>query len=195
MKDCMKNKKCSHILDIARNLFWKHGFKRITVEEICNKAKVSKVTFYKFFRNKTELAKAVFDTEIIKGVNSFKKIMEEESSPEDKMHKFILMKVENTHDISKEFLQDFYNDADSELTKHISLKTQETWTNLVSDFKKAQEKGWIRKDLKPECLIFFSRKLIELVGDEQLLAYYSTPGDLINDITRILVYGIGNKYN
>ena len=43
----------------ARELFWKHGIKRITVEEICSEAGISKMTFYRNFKNKVEIAERV----------------------------------------------------------------------------------------------------------------------------------------
>ena len=46
------------ILNTARQLFWKHGIRRVSVEEVCREAGVSKMTFYRSFPNKIELAKA-----------------------------------------------------------------------------------------------------------------------------------------
>ncbi|NHZ86061.1 MAG: TetR family transcriptional regulator, partial [Planctomycetia bacterium] len=47
------------IIDSATDLFVKFGVKRVTVEEICQSAEVSKMTFYKYFNNKTELAECI----------------------------------------------------------------------------------------------------------------------------------------
>jgi AcrR family transcriptional regulator len=46
------NQKYLKILAAGRDLFWKHGFKRVTIEEVCREAGASKMTFYKFFENK-----------------------------------------------------------------------------------------------------------------------------------------------
>jgi AcrR family transcriptional regulator len=190
---CQKNKKCTQILSVARELFWRYGFKRVSIEEICSKSKTSKMTFYRYFRNKTELAKAIIDLEIERGKTGFRAILEDESTPVEKMKNFILLKTEGTHDISKEFLQDLYLDAESELAQHLAVRSKETWVELIDDLKKAQQEGWIRSDLKPEFLIILSQKFAEILGDETILKYYPEPGELINEITRMLVYGIGNR--
>jgi AcrR family transcriptional regulator len=39
----------------ARDLFWKHGFKKVSIDEICKKAGVSRKTFYTYFDNKSAL--------------------------------------------------------------------------------------------------------------------------------------------
>ncbi|MDD5185790.1 MAG: TetR/AcrR family transcriptional regulator, partial [Paludibacter sp.] len=51
----MKLTKKEQIEQIATELFWKHGFKKVTIDEICKKANVSRKTFYTFFENKTAL--------------------------------------------------------------------------------------------------------------------------------------------
>ena len=54
-----ENPKRKKILDTAHELFWKHGLKRVSIEEICAVAGVSKMTFYKHFANKTALVKYI----------------------------------------------------------------------------------------------------------------------------------------
>ena len=56
-------KKEQDILIAGKKLFFKYGLKKVTIEEICAEANVSKMTFYKYFPNKTALVKKVFDTD------------------------------------------------------------------------------------------------------------------------------------
>src|ERR1035437_3109283 len=67
-------KKILQILSAAEDLFQRFGFKRITIEEICTKANVSKMTFYKYFPNKNELIKHLMSswlTQVEKTINEF----------------------------------------------------------------------------------------------------------------------------
>jgi AcrR family transcriptional regulator len=75
------------ILSTAKDLFWKHGFRRVSVEEICKKSGISKMTFYRYFPNKIEVAKAVFDKVSREGYEQFQSILNEISSPEEKSEK------------------------------------------------------------------------------------------------------------
>ena len=52
------------LLSTAEALFRLHGIRRVTVEEVCSKAGVSKVTFYKYFANRNALALAVLESMI-----------------------------------------------------------------------------------------------------------------------------------
>jgi AcrR family transcriptional regulator len=55
--ESIDDQKLREILIAAKELFWKHGFKRVSIEEVCREANVSKMTFYKHFKNKIELIK------------------------------------------------------------------------------------------------------------------------------------------
>lgn len=180
-------------MSTAHDLFWKHGFKRVSIEEICKKAGVSKMTFYRFMPNKTALAKAVFDEVVEEGLQRFKSILVEETDSAEKIRKMVQMKMEGTDSISKEFLQDFYNNDELGLKEHIEKKTEQSWKEILKDFKDAQEKGWFRRDLKPEFLFYFSQKMGEMIVDEKLLKLYNSPQELILELTNFFSYGISPR--
>jgi AcrR family transcriptional regulator len=186
----MDNQKYTALIKTARELFWKHGFKRVSVQEICTRSGVSKMTFYKFFSNKAELAKQVFTNEIEEGIEKFNQLIDEDISVQEKIEKMILMKAESTNNISKEFMQDFYLGSEPELKIFVENKTREAWNGLLGSWKKAQQAGIFRDDLKPEFLMQVSFSLIELMKDERLTAIYHSPQELILEFTRFMTYGI-----
>lgn len=183
-------KKQRQVLEAARSLFWKHGFRRVSIEEVCLLAKVSKMTYYKFFANKTELAKAVYHYEAIKGLEAFRTLLAENSTPAEKIQKFLQMKLEGSHDISQEFLNDFYTSNELGLRSYIEEENNRLLLATLKDFKDAQQKGIFRKDFKPELLFFISRKILEMITDEKLAGMYSSPTELIMEVSRFIVYGI-----
>jgi AcrR family transcriptional regulator len=186
----MKSKKYGDITAAARELFWKHGFRRISVEEICLQARVSKMTFYRFFPNKTALAKTVFDAVLDEGVMRFKSILAADTTASDKLSSMLLMKLEGTHDISREFLQDFYGKAEPGLSAYIEEKKRSSWHEIAEGIRFAQEKGIFRSDFKPEFFLYLSEKVSEMVTNENMLKLYNNPRDLVLEMVRILTYGI-----
>ena len=187
------NKKYLQLVATGRDLFWKHGFKRVSIEEVCQKAGVSKMTFYRFFANKIDLAKAVFDEEVAEGLQRFRDILAEDSTPDQKIRKILLMKMQGTDHISREFLVDFYADKELGLKDFIAQKTRETWEEMLADIKTAQGKDIFRGDMKPEFIIYFSQKMTELVTDEKLLSLYESPQDLVMELTNFVSYGIAPR--
>lgn len=190
MNELHSHPKYQALLSTGKELFWKYGFKRVSIEEVCQKANVSKMTFYKFFRNKLELAKAVFDTEANEAIRRFRQIMDSDMPPSEKMKQMLIQKMEGTNEISREFVQEFYSNPELGLSSYIDQKTKELWSEIIIDFRKAQEKGWFRNDFKPEFILFFSQKIVDLMKDENLLKIYANPQELIMEIANFFTYGI-----
>ncbi|WP_423127527.1 TetR/AcrR family transcriptional regulator [Gaoshiqia sp. Z1-71] len=193
MDEQLKNQKYHDLVQTARNLFWKHGFRRVSIEEICKKAGVSKMTYYRFFPNKIELAKTVFDGVVEEGRQKFKELMASDIPASEKIRGMILMKEESTHDISKEFLEDFYLGTQPELKAYVEEITRKVWDEMLYDFKKAQQEGVFRSDFKPEFLIHVSFKIVDMMKDENLLKLYGSPQELIMEYANFVSYGISNR--
>jgi AcrR family transcriptional regulator len=190
MEEISQNKKYLDIIQVARTLFWKHGFKRVSIEEICREAKTSKMTFYKFFANKLELAKAVFDFVVDDSVATFKTVLHETTTASELISQMLKMKKEGIHEISKEFITDFYTNPELGLKDYIEEKTRTVWAEMIGDFKLAQERGILRKDLNIEFFVYFTQKYSDLLNDPYLNKIYPNPQDLIMELTRFSAYGI-----
>lgn len=185
------NPKHRFILDAARALFWKHGFKRVSVEEISREAGVSKMTFYRHFGNKIELAKSVYHMVVMEETERFRKVMSDDTTTtRQKMETLLLMKLEGTNEISKEFLNDFYRSPELGLSVYVEELSAQAWEEIVKDFKIAQDKGWLRRDFKPETFLMMSYKLLELITDDRMLQMYDSPQDLVMELSRLFTYGI-----
>lgn len=187
------NKKQSNILEAAKTLFWKHGFKKVSIEEICREAKTSKVTFYKFYPNKIELAKAVLDNVVETATVDFRTLIENVTSTANLLEGMLNMKKDGVHDISKEFLADFYADSTLGLKEHIAMKSQEIIVEMISDMKKLQHRGLIRKDLNIEFFLYFSKQMNTLMEDPYLLSLFPTSEGLIMEITNFFTYGMAPR--
>ena len=190
MNEITQNKKYNDILAASKTLFWKYGFKKVSIEEICKEAKTSKVTFYKFFSNKLEVAKAVFDFVVDVGISQFKLVLEEATDASVLMRQMLQMKKEGINDISKEFVSDFYSNPELGLKDYIDEKTRLVMAEIINDFKVARERGLLRKDLNLEFLLYLSQKFIDMLEDPVLLLLFPNPQDLIMELTRFSTYGI-----
>jgi AcrR family transcriptional regulator len=185
-----ENAKRESLLNTGRRLFWKYGFRRVTVNEICKEADVSKMTFYRFFENKTDLAKTIFDREVKNAIDKFNEIIKSDISASEKMKNIIQMKIEGTNDISSEFLMDFYRSSDTGLKEYVEEVTRNSWKEIIEGFRYAQQRGWFRKDFKPEFLFHISQKLVSVWTDVEMLKLYNSPQDLILEFANFFAYGI-----
>jgi len=186
----MPSPKNERIRKTAVNLFWKHGFTRVTVEEICREAGVSKMTFYKYYRNKNDLVKSIMEEKINESIVTYREIMASGLPYTSKVEKIILLKMEQTREMSSEFFRDYFNSGDEELMAFMNKKTRMTVEMVTEDFRRAQEQGLIREDIRIEFIMYFMNKMLHLAQDKELKKHYPSMNDLIMEMTRFFFYGV-----
>jgi AcrR family transcriptional regulator len=186
----LDNHKFQQIIRTAKELFWKFGIKRVSIEEICKEASVSKMTFYKHFSNKTELVKYIIDKITSEAMAKYKSIMSKKISFQEKVRLSIQLKIEQTDEMSQEFYADYYKNADPELLDFLNQKTHETLQMILNDYTDAQKRGDVRQNIKPEFILYFLNQMMIMAKDEELAKFYKTPQDLIMELINFFFYGI-----
>lgn len=184
------NPKYEQIVKTGKELFWKYGVKRVSIEEICREAKVSKMTFYKFFPNKIELAEKILLSVVGKSLSEFKVLVSSNKSFTQKIHEMFLIKQEAAKDISSEFIADFYKNPELGLHKILEEKGKESMSIFVDFLNDSRAKGLIRKDVKIEFILSYQNNLSNMMNDPQLMSMYEKPEDFIMEALNFLFYGI-----
>jgi AcrR family transcriptional regulator len=184
------NPKRELILKTGKELFWKFGFKRVTVEELCREAGISKMTYYKFFPNKIELVKTLMNKVLEEALEKYRKISASDIPYPEKVIQMIHLKQEQVNTMSSEFFRDYVQSDDPDLINFLNQLTQENLQMFTNDFKKAQEDGDIRAGLKVEFIMYMMNHLVEMAQDDTLLDMYDEPQDLVMEIINFLFYGI-----
>jgi AcrR family transcriptional regulator len=180
------SKKEQQIVETAETLFMRHGIKRVTVEEICQKAGVSKMTFYRYFPNKPELVKHIWRNWIEEGFDKFDEIREMDIAFPEKLQKMFEWKQELVSKMSTEFIEEF-------LSIHLDLEeiTQRFFQFIVE----AQERGEVRPEIRPEFLMAVLDRLWELVLDDNLLKKYPNIMEFNRELKDFFWYGIITREN
>ncbi|MDD4059017.1 MAG: TetR/AcrR family transcriptional regulator [Bacteroidales bacterium] len=181
------------LIEVGHELFWKFGFKKVTVEDVCKKAGVSKMSFYRYFGNKTDLAKRVLDKVLSEGIEKFRIILTDDDTIANKMHRFIALKMEGTNDISKEFVEDLYTDIGSEIQLYMAQRSTEAWVSVMEEFRAAQSRGVFRSDFKPEILFAMSKDIAEIVTNPALNSLYANTQEVIVEWVNLITFGIAPR--
>ncbi len=192
-----ENQKLEQIIRTGKNLFWKYGIKRVTVEEICREAGVSKMTFYKHFRNKTELVKRILTRFGEESMAKYRNIMERDIPYEEKIKGLLELKRDQTREMSLEFYGDYLLHADPELSEYLVRTSGEIFRTFMADLAIAQKRGDIRQDIKPEFILYFLNRVTDMAHDEELLKLYDSPQELAVELFGFFLYGVmpRNKKN
>ena len=174
----------------ARDLFFLHGIKRVTIEEICQKAGVSRMMFYRYFQNKDAIAMYILDQLYSDAWSKFDEILAEDIPFEEKIRRVAVVKMEMADEYSMEFLNEFLADEDSECGKLLIQKRKESYEFTRKIYTDAQERGDIRKDIKIDFIMFMMENSLEIVRDERVQSMYPDISQLVHEMFALLFYGI-----
>ena len=177
----IKSNKVGLIIEAAQDLFPRYGVKRVSVEEICRKAKVSKMTFYKYFPNKIELMHHIWEEWIDEGIDLIDEIDAQDIPLPDKIQKMFEWKSDFMSRLGDEFIEEI-------LRLNLSIERS------INRFRKfvinAQKRGEIRESIRPEFLMTVLEKLYELGKDEKLRSFYPGFIEFNREIKDFFWYGI-----
>jgi AcrR family transcriptional regulator len=179
------------LVEAGKVLIFKYGYRKVTVEEICKAAAISKMTFYRFFKNKMDLVNFIMTEIADEGWARYQEIRNRDISFEDKIRSTVQMKYEAAEQYSDDLLKDIYSDPDTSLMTFLQKLSAETMAQVMEDYKLAQEQGHIRKDLNLDFIPYFLNQINNLVNDPVLLGLYNgNLREVMKELTNFFFYGI-----
>jgi AcrR family transcriptional regulator len=190
-----KQKTRTALLEAGSKMFWKYGIRKVTVEDICKEAGVSKMTFYRFYENKIILAEKLLTEIYESALQDYNKIMQSEIPFPEKIRQTILLKHQGTLDVSDEFLDDVYRGDEPSLMGLMEKYSEISKNTIREDFAKAQKEGWIKKELKIDFLMYMMDSIGERMFDEKLKAMFDDSHDMLMELTTFFFYGMGTSDN
>ncbi len=185
-----ENPRKKKLLATGKELFWKFGFRRVSVEEICKEAGISKVTFYKFFKNKTDLFGRIMDELVSTTMKEYNRIMEKEIPFINKVEQIIELKLRTADSLSMELVKDMYSGKFPELNRYIQRLANENFKQIRNDFKEAQKKGEINNQQSLDFIMYLLNNLLNIMQDDQFISLFRNSNEMIREITGFYFHGI-----
>jgi AcrR family transcriptional regulator len=168
------------LIQTGEALFVKHGMRRVTVEEICRQAGVSKPTFYKYFENKAALARRIDELWIEEALQRIDEIEDAEAPFPQKMNQILAMKQEVSARPGPEFLQDLI---------HLDIDLSHALRRVKRFLVEGQQRGDIRADVQPDFLLAAYEILNSLQYDPRIRDLYENAETLAGDVFKLFCYG------
>lgn len=175
------SRKKQDILLTARKLFSLHGARRVTIEELCRKAGVSKMTFYKYFSNKNDLVKTIKANLMEEGFGKFDEIAALKVPYPEKIQLMTRWKVEFASKIGADFIREMVSIDDF---------VEEAKKRFLANIASAQEEGEIREDIDPELIWIVVDKLNELTRDGSWKKVCDDYGRYQEQIRNLVFFGL-----
>ena len=176
------------LIRTGEDLFYRHGLRRVTVEEICREAGASKMTFYKHFANKLELFKHIW-TGWSDSIYGKLDMMKAEGAPFMEMMKAIVdYKMDLLGKMNPALLDDVLHSGPEmvEFIQELRARTMERFFEFVSD---AREKGDMR-DVRSEFLLVALDHLGKMAENEDLRRLYPSDMEFFRELNDFFFFGI-----
>ncbi|NIS79583.1 MAG: TetR family transcriptional regulator [Anaerolineales bacterium] len=174
------SRKREQLIETGENLFVRHGMRRVTVEEICRQAGVSKPTFYKYFENKEALARRIVELWVDEALQQIDMIEASNVSFQEKLKRILAIKQTITARPGPEFFEDLIP-----LKVDLSHGLRRVMQFLV----KSQQEGDIRADIRPEVLMAAFNLLNSMQHDAQIRSLYEDAETLAADVFKLFHFG------
>ncbi|MBN2198218.1 MAG: TetR/AcrR family transcriptional regulator [Candidatus Aminicenantes bacterium] len=178
------------ILFSAERLFYRFGVRKTTVGDICRTAGISRMTFYKHYRDKVHIAEAVVNKLIDELTASYRRIMAQKIPYGERVRRFIELKLAKADDMSASFIKEIYASPYPALHALLRRRMEENLKIALDEYRSAQRAGHIRPDIKPEFIVAFLNIMADMVADERLTRLYATPKELGAELMNLFFYGI-----
>ncbi|MCP4195839.1 MAG: TetR/AcrR family transcriptional regulator [Proteobacteria bacterium] len=183
-------KKQQQVLTAAVELFSKYGVRRVTVQEICNSADISKMTFYKYYPNKWDLAKSILDFLAATEFDFYYFIVDGDAPFAQKVEEILTLALSRIYGIG--LGADFFDDVshvDSPVYAHYRAQQQKSRTLVEEFFEKGQNDGHLAKDIEMPFLLLVFRRLSEFVNDPEFIETKPDIAERIQAVSALFFYG------
>lgn len=179
------------IIDNASRIFLEHGFRNVSVEDLCKAIGISRGTFYKYFPNRDALVETVFDETIsellpliIENFNSDKDVVQIIEIHYTQMAELFTSKISTRMMAEMESRIPRIRERLEKLRRAEAEAREEL-------FKRGQEEGSIRKDIDPVTMSLLIDEMIRSISKPGFLISkgltLNQAGSMIN---AILLHGI-----
>lgn len=134
-------------------LFNHYGIRKITIEQICREARISKVTFYKYFKNKEDFLYQMLESVFHVAMKEVQELLFNEKSYPARMNDLLLWKMKQLDSWSELFLNDlitFGPEFEAFLQKWTLLSMQQ----FMIFIEQGKTAGAIRASLNSQFILY-----------------------------------------
>jgi AcrR family transcriptional regulator len=188
--EVLKLTKVALIKRSALELFREFGFNKISIEEICELASASKMTFYRNFKNKGDLLRQIFAELAVLAQQQAEAILARDESFRHKFDAIIKLNEEFRERLGYRLVNDLMNSADPEI-KAIEQENASRIRELNLRFIAAgKASGFFRTDFSDEFMLFLSEKLKDILADKRFTTFYPDFSQGLTAVTRYFYFGV-----
>lgn len=148
-----KQQKMKLIKQSTIELCNKYATKKVTIDEIAQKANVSKVTIYNYFNSKEELISTIFEEIYNSIIENTKKMVCSEGDFLDKINLIVESKIKSLSFFNSDFHEELFFNSNSKAYNAFEESIKKL---MFSFFDEGKKQGYIDEEIDNETLYMFS---------------------------------------
>ena len=188
-----KEKNKDRIVRTAVELFQAHGFKKVSINDIADRADVSPVTVYNHFGNKDELIRDAIKTISHDLLERIRAVVHSDRPFLEKLDTIIFDKAEIASRFRGELMQSVIQN-DPEIRKFAEeLKFNEVNSLMFDLFEEGKREGYISGEFSTEALLLYCEILRRgIFAVDDLTDRIQNDPDITRQIIAIATYGLNS---
>jgi AcrR family transcriptional regulator len=189
-KDGRKEKNRGRIRIAALELFEKHGFKKVSVNDIADKAGVSPVTIYNNFGNKDELIRDVIknlSTELLK---NYEGIVRSDKPFLEKLDAVIFNKARVANLFQGELIQSVMKNDPEIYQFVVNIRRNEADKLILELFNEGKEQGYVSPGFSKDSILLYMEILRQgIFAIPDFSERIKNKPNIMREIISLAVYG------
>ncbi|WP_010651939.1 TetR/AcrR family transcriptional regulator [Oceanobacillus massiliensis] len=185
-----RKQKSDTILNTALKMFMENGIKEVSVSEIAEKANVSQVTIYNYFKSKDNLARQVLIYYVDRIWSEYEELLGTNIAFPEKIEQIIFDKKEVASHIHEDFYTYLMKEYTSEGNYIERLYNEKALPTFIQLFEEGKRQGFVDPSISNEAILFFIQMFKEYL-QRDALSKSILP--LTEELTKLFFYGIMGK--
>lgn len=180
------------ILETAGEWFYRHGFSRVTMDELAEKMAMSKKTLYKYFSSKDDLLNELVDDAMKRTVGRCVVITEDRSIDLVLRLKQCMTVVAMEYSkIGKLLIEDIQRNAPHIWKKIESGRREHILQNFAIMLREGCERGIFRKDIDQQLmLLIYTNTIQNIINPDVLVQVPFSAAQVFEGVIKIFYEGI-----
>ncbi len=150
------------ILQASLSLFERHGFRRVTMDDIANALAMSKKTIYTYFNDKKELVDAASAFKMAEQKEAYENIKKEAENAVDELFRISNHLRRTVYEFHQNILHDLKKYYPSVWEKFLAFKNDYVINSIRHNLEWGIQDGYFKKTINPEILSVLRMEEVDL---------------------------------
>lgn len=188
----LENQTRQAIIQASESLFSQYGWQRISIGDICAEANISRVSFYRYFKNKIELLKEIISLQQLNVKKRYTEILRDTTNIEDLITSIFTYQEEALKQFfTAPVLKDFDQNKNEELETFIQQERHQKYIFMNHFFEELQHKKIIDANFPVALIHNYLRTMDELMFNEAIQnIYLDDKKEMRQDILKLIMFGL-----